>query len=252
MGWSPWDSAEVSSQAVQPDPVEAPALSGPVGRSMPSDLASTLRSQIHAGLLGPGDRLPNQRELATAWGVGRITVREALRILSDEGYIVSKRGNSGGTYVSDLAVPHQTWIERARRDKTWVVDLIEYRKAIEMRACELAAERRTTKQLTQMRRAITEGANPPSRRVFRQADHRFHLTVAEASGSERLTSAIKQARGELFVPTDQLDFRDHYAQTESEHTRIATAIAEQDPDAARDAAEAHLTGTLQDFLDMIL
>jgi GntR family transcriptional regulator, transcriptional repressor for pyruvate dehydrogenase complex len=241
----------VVSQSAQADPVGAAApISGHLGRSMPSDLADTLRSRIHGGQLGPGDRLPNERDLAASLGVGRITVREAIRVLVDDGYLVSKRGNSGGTFVSDLAQPHRAWLERIRRDPHWIVDLIEYRKAVEMRAAELAASRRSAAQLTEMRRAIKEGSTPSSRSAFRQADHRFHLAVADASGSERLAQAIVRARGELFVPTDQLVFHDHYTQTKDEHTEILTAIKDRDPAAARAAAEAHLEASLRDFLDM--
>lgn len=219
---------------------------------MPSDLAHTLRSQIHGGQLGPGDRLPNERDLAASLGVGRITVREAIRILVDDGYVVSKRGNSGGTFVSDLIQPHRAWIERIRHDPQWIIDLFEYRKAIETRAAELAARRRIATHVTEMRRAVKEGSAPTSRSAFRQADHRFHVAVAAASGSERLANAIAQARGELFVPTDRLVFHDHYSQTTDEHTDILYAINDRDPEAARAAAEAHLQASLQDFLDMIV
>jgi DNA-binding FadR family transcriptional regulator len=229
-----------------------PERSAGLGRSMPADLAEMLRSQIHGGQLGPGDRLPNERDLATSLGVGRITVREAIRLLVAEGYLVSKRGNSGGTYVSDLAEPHRAWIERVRREPQWVVDLIEYRKAVEMRAAELAASRRTRTHLAEMRSAIEEGSVPASRRAFRQADHRFHVAMADASGSSRLLTAIVLARGELFLPTDQLVFHDHFTQTRDEHTAILEAIEARDPESTRVAVERHLQGSLQDFLDMVL
>ncbi len=231
-------------------------VKGPVGadlgRSMSADLAQTLRSRIHGGQLGPGDRLPNERDLAASLGVGRITVREAIRILVNDGYLVSKRGNSGGTFVSDLARPHLAWIERVRSDPQWVVDLIEYRKALEMRAAELASQRRTSAQLIEMRVAIEEGSQPLSRGAFRQADHRFHVAVAEASGSQRLTSAIIQARGELFVPVDQLVFQDHFLQTREEHSNILAAVSAGDAEAARKAAEKHLQASLRDFLSMTI
>ena len=219
---------------------------------MPADLAETLRSQIRGGLLGPGDRLPNERDLAASLGIGRITVRQAIQQLVAEGFLLSKRGNSGGTFVSDLEAPRQAWVERVRQDPEWVVDLIEYRKAVEMRAAELAATRRSARHLDRMRAAVDEGTEPPSRRSFREADHHFHLAVAEASGSQRLVDAIVQARGELFLPTDQLVFADHFTQTRDEHTAILAAVDAGDPAAARAAAEAHLQGSLQDFLDLIV
>lgn len=230
----------------------APDIRGSIGRSMPEDLAETLRSQIRGGLLGPGDRLPNERDLAASLGIGRITVRRAIQQLVSEGFLFSKRGNSGGTFVSDLEAPRQAWVERVRRAPEWVVDLIEYRKAVEMRAAELAARRRSAGQVAQMRAAIEEGSAPTSRRSFRQADHHFHVAVAEASSSPRLVDAIVQARGELFLPTDQLVFEDRFAQTADEHSAILAAIDAGDPEAARAAAETHLQASLQDFLDLIV
>jgi DNA-binding FadR family transcriptional regulator len=223
-----------------------------LGRSMPNDLAEQLRSQINGGRLGPGDRLPNERDLATMLGVGRITVREAIRILVDEGYLISKRGNSGGTFVSDLAKPQRLWLERIRQDPTWFIDLIEYRKAVEMRAAELAAKRRSREHLAEMKAAIKQGTEPESRHAFRQADHLFHVTMAQASGSERLLEAIERARGELFVPVDRMSFDDHYEQNRAEHGLILDAIRKRDAAAARDAVEQHLQASLQDFMDMVV
>ena len=211
-----------------------------------------LRSRIHSGQLGPGDRLPNERDLATSLGIGRITLRAALRLLADEGYLVSKRGNLGGTFVSDLAEPLRAWIERVRRAPEWMTDLIEYRKAIEMRAAELAAKHRNRKQIAEMKAAIDQASGTQTRQVFRQADHRFHVAMADASGSARLLEAIVQARGEMFMPVDRLPFNDHFAQTCDEHTRILDAIVARDPATARAAAERHLQGSLEDFVDLIL
>jgi DNA-binding FadR family transcriptional regulator len=223
-----------------------------LGRSRPADLAEHLRAQIHSGVLGPGDRLPNERDLAAALGVGRITVREAIRMLVEDGYVVSKRGNSGGTYISDLTAAQQAWTDKVRRDPEWAVDLIEYRKAVEIRAAELAAQRRSEADLAEMAAAIEQGTTPATRTAFRAADHRFHLAMAHASGSARLADAIARARGELFVPVDLLTFDDHYAQTREEHGRILEAIRTGNPAGARLAVESHLSGSLRDFMTMVV
>lgn len=223
-----------------------------LGRSRPADLAEHLRAQIHSGVLGPGDRLPNERDLAAALGVGRITVREAIRTLVEDGYVVSKRGNSGGTYVSDLTAAQEAWTAKVRRDPGWAVDLIEYRKAVEIRAAELAAARCSEDDIAEMAAAIEQGVTPASRTAFRAADHRFHVGMAQASGSARLAEAIVRARGELFVPVDLVPFDDHYAQTAEEHGRILDAIRSRDPSAARAAVDSHLEGSLQDFMNMVV
>lgn len=229
-----------------------PVRPGDYGRLLPADIARRMRTRINAGELSPGDRLDNERDLAASFGVARTTIREAIRILVENGYLVSKRGNGGGTFVSDLGEPQHAWLRQIREDPEWITDLIEYRKAIEVRAAALAAARRSADDLDAMRAAIEASTNPGSRGEFRQADHRFHVAVARASGSERLLQAVIRARGELFVPTDQLAFHDHFARTHDEHDRIRAAIEDGDATAASTATEEHLQSSLQDFLDAVL
>ena len=62
-----------------------------------------IRRAIHIGSYLPGDKLPPERMLAQQLGVSRTTVREAIRVLEGEGYVVSRRGASGGILVLDQA-----------------------------------------------------------------------------------------------------------------------------------------------------
>ena len=221
------------------------------GRSAPDDIAALLRAQINGGELGPGDRLPNERELASSLGVARLTLRQALRTLVGEGYLTSKRGNSGGTFVTDLAQPQLVWLDHARRHPDWVVDLLDFRKAIETRTAALAAERASPGHLAELRRAVEASAEPPSRGVFRQADHHFHLALAEASGSPRLREAMLRARGELVVPVDAVAYQDRFQQTFDEHSVILESVAAGDAAAAAAAMEAHLDSSLRDLLQVV-
>ena len=222
-----------------------------LGRSAPDDIAELLRTQINGGELGPGDRLPNERELAAHLGVARPTLREALRLLIGEGYLTAKRGNSGGTFVTDLSQPRTVWLERVRRDPGWAVDLMDFRKAVETRVAALAATRRSDEQVEEMRRTVDEVANPTSRGAFRQADHRFHVLLAEASRSARLLTAVVHARGELFIPVDAVHYQDRFPLTHDEHGAILRAVEERDPGAAAAAMEKHLDSSLRDLLDLV-
>lgn len=116
-------------------------------RQMAGGLAEVRVRQYHRRVVVPqlqlGGREPDSRT-SGIWppaGDGRITVREAIRTLAEEGYVISERDNSGGTFVSDLTAAQQAWTDRVRCDPNWAVDLIEYRKAIEIRAAELAVVR---------------------------------------------------------------------------------------------------------------
>ena len=222
------------------------------GRSVPDDVADRLRGQINTGLLGPSDRLPNERDLATQMGVSRLALRLAIRSLVAEGYLISKRGNAGGTYVSSLDQPSLAWLRRVRADPDWVADLMEYRKSIETHAARLAAIRHSADDIDDMRQSIDDASHPESRGLFRQADHRFHLAVAHASGSARLCTAVEQIRGELFLPVDTLTFQDQFEQNAKEHAEIADAIAAHDPDAAAAMMAAHLDAVLRDLFELVV
>lgn len=222
------------------------------GRSAPDDIADELRVRINGGQLGPGDRLLTERQLAAQLGVSRISLREAIRLLIGQGYLVSKRGNSGGTFVTDLHEPQLAWLRRIRNDPEWVVDLMQFRKAIESRTASQAATRHSAQDMRDMRAAIKETAEPPSRGLFRQADHRFHLAIARASRSARLESAVIQTRGELFVPVDSLTYQDQFRQSAHEHAAIADAIATRNPARAAAAMEDHLESSLRALFQLVV
>jgi DNA-binding FadR family transcriptional regulator len=224
----------------------------PIGRSAPDDIADRLRARVNSGQLGPGDRLPNERVLAAEFGVARLTLREGIKRLTEEGYITSRRGNTGGTFVTDLSQPQSAWLVRMRRHPERAYDLMEYRKAVETRAAALAAQHRTESQVTILHASVEAVRQPGSRRVFRAADHEFHLTIGEACGSPRLRDAILAARGELFMPADTLDYEDHFAQTWREHRAITRAIEAGHGAAASRAMERHLDGSLRDLRDLLL
>ena len=80
----------------------------------PTDVGQELRGRIHRGELGPGDRLPPERELATSFRVSRDRVREALLALENDGYVVARRGATGGRFVTELAAPFAAWAAKHR------------------------------------------------------------------------------------------------------------------------------------------
>lgn len=224
---------------------------GQYGLAAPDDIAARLRLRINAGELGPGDKLPTERDHAAQLGVARPTLREALRVLTGEGYLTSRRGNSGGTFISDLVRPRSAWLHRVRQHPEEIVDVYEHRIALERHAAMLAADRRTEDDLATMHTAIVAAAHPASRQTFRQADHRFHLAVASAARSPRISLEIAGLRGEIFVPVDTLAYQDHFDQNITEHTAIARAIQRRDGKRAAQAMTEHLQNSLSDLLQQV-
>ncbi len=202
-----------------------------------------LRASVHRGDYGSGAKLPPERDLAGELNVSRMTLRQAIRILVDLGYLTSRRGAHGGTYVTALEQPYRQWLQAMREDQDKLEDILEYRIATERRAAKLASRRRTADDLSEMRRAIDVMAVARDRLGFRQSDSLFHRAVAAASRSQRLSAAIETARGELFMQTDHLIYAELVEETMEQHRRILEAIEARDEDAAAAAAEAHLEAT---------
>ena len=156
------------------------------------DVASMIRASIQSGELPVGAALPSQRNLAMQLGIGRQSVRDGIALLEAEGYLITRRGAHGGSFVIAPSTPMSVWRELLRANLPDLLDIIDFRIAIERRMCELAAERRTESDLVDMRSAIDElPTHAPSYNAFREADGRFHAAVARAAGSSKLEIASR-------------------------------------------------------------
>jgi GntR family transcriptional regulator, transcriptional repressor for pyruvate dehydrogenase complex len=199
-----------------------------------SQLADMLRSQIHRGELGPGDRLSSERDLAAQNGVSRLLVRDAL-------------GATGGRFVTSLEVPFRTWASLLVED---LDDIIDFRMAVECQAVRFAAARRTKADLTAIAKAQRQLEKSKTPRDYRLADVAFHAALAEASKSSRLAASVHRARGDLFEPTDDIWDRG-LPLTISQHEAIANAIGRSDDDDAAAAMVAHIESTRQEMNQLV-
>src|SRR6476469_1118290 len=106
------------------------------------DTVGRLLETIKLGLLAPGESLPPERELATRLGVSRDTVREAIKSLAEAGYLVSRRGRYGGTFLADeLPAPSADGV---RFNRTDIDDALRLREILEVGAARMAAGRTMT------------------------------------------------------------------------------------------------------------
>ena len=152
-----------------------------------------LGTAIRLGLLPPGTRLPPERELAEQLGISRSTLRQALTTLVQSGHLISLRGRSGGTFVSEEP-PISSGRAKLRADWRDVLDL---RVAIECGAALLAAERGNEGAFDRLDALIGQMDEPPDFDAYRRADVRFHIGLAEASGTPRLVAAMTEVQGEM-------------------------------------------------------
>lgn len=214
-----------------------------------------LLQTIRLGVVGPGGRLPSEREMAARFKVSRVTVREAIGALKQAGYVESHRGRYGGTFVT-RAVPRPS-----RRHAKQMVqemgsgleDALTMRYVLEVGAAEAAALRTLTDQDRNYLQQRLKEATDVSLEDFRRHDSLLHLAVAEAVGSPSLTSAVAEVRGRLNELLDAIPLlARNIEHSKEQHAEIVAAILVGDADCARRAMAEHVSGTgslLRGFLD---
>jgi len=192
----------------------------------------TLRDRILSGDFAPGQVL-QQRELASDLGISTTPLREALRRLMTEGLV--DLDSHRDARIADLRA------EQAR-------DLLELRLALDPLAASLAAQRRTTEDLAQMRSALA-GLEPLAGRPTLEqlaAHRRFHRAVYSAGHNDLLVASLEQLwdqsdRYRLFALSEDRPVADDKTQ---EHRALVEAIADRDADTAADVMRAHIGTSL--------
>ncbi|MFJ2505114.1 FadR/GntR family transcriptional regulator [Microbacterium sp. NPDC087592] len=208
--------------------------------------AELLLERIRGGEWTLGEKLPGETTLAPQLGVGRSTVREAIRQLAGRGVLASRQGS--GVFVTALDAP-EDWDSVLRR--AGVVAVIEARVAIETEAAALAASRRTPADLRAIRRALAgRAAHRSDIESHVDADTVFHRSIVAAAHNpvlldlfDSFTPRLREAMVEMLrIRRVFGGDEDHDA-----HAVLARAIADRDAKGAADLSRAHLL-TLRDAL----
>jgi DNA-binding FadR family transcriptional regulator len=153
-----------------------------------------LGTAIRLGLLQPASRLPPERDLAERLRISRSTLRQALTTLVESGHLVSLRGRAGGTFVAERPPLGEDVAATVLGDAREVLD---YRVAVETGAALLASERASRTDLERLD-GLTDRMDEATEFVdYRRADVRFHIGVAEATGSPRIVAAMTEVQGQM-------------------------------------------------------
>lgn len=216
---------------------------GPVRPSpLVEQAAARLREQIAAGHWPVGTRLPGETTLARELGVGRSTVREALRALTGAGLVRPRQG--AGVFVV-ATQPVEDWPTRLRRAA--VSDVYEVRMAVEVHAARLAAARRTPEDVAAISAAL-DGRRAAARaddRAFVDADIAFHAAVVDAAHNPVLaelfaefTPVLREGLVDLLALTGQRVQDPNTA--DDAHAALARAITDGDAETAANVLRAEL------------
>lgn len=213
----------------------------PVNRSsLSSQIADQLQEAILDGTLKADDRLPTEEELSKRYQVSRPTIREALKRLAAKNLVRSKRGPTGGTFVTKPSVAQLS--DSLTSAATMLVSLKEVdldeinaaRLELETTCCRLAAEERTEAQLAALADELERQKNDLiTAEDFCASDVRFHRIIADASGN-RMLSFVMYAVIEALQPVSNMisyRFRER-AVIVDQHNRLLVALSERDADTA--------------------
>lgn len=221
-----------------------PVVSG----SRADEVVQRVTEAISLGLLGDGEKLPAEPELAAQFGVAPMTVREALATLREHGLVETRRGRSGGSFVKrPSSPPVEPHLQRlGAMTLSDLRDLADEHRAVAGQAAWLAAQRASAVNVRRLF-GLTEQLGAATTRGDKiRADCRFHIEVTVAAQSSRLTrrevSLQAEVSGLLWLPVEpDVDVPAMVA----EHHAIAAAVVSEDAETARRLAEAHVDGTLR-------
>lgn len=184
-------------------------------KSLADEVAARLQQQVALGKYKVNEKLPIEPELMKTFGVGRSTIREAIKILANAGLLRVQQGL--GTFVDSQTGHKENLGQRLKRAD--IRDLDEVRQLLEMKIAEKAAQHRTAADVKKMREHLAKRKEAAEKGLLQEcieADIRFHTAVAEASKNDILADLYKSAATHVanaFRQTyrDTRNFRDsHY------------------------------------------
>lgn len=189
-----------------------------------------------------GDKLPNEYDLARELGVGRSTLREAIKRLVARNILTARQG--AGTFVSEKnGVPEDPLgltFMMEEGSENLALDLQDIRLMLEPETCAIVARGATPEQIDQMQAYCDEVTRLiEAEEDYSAADAKFHRYLAECSGNHvlpNLIPIIASAIGVVITVTND----EHRSQSGMEHQRIIDAIRRHDPEGAKYSMIAHL------------
>lgn len=207
-----------------------------------TEIARRLVEFILSGQVEPGTRMPSERALAEAFGVGRSAMREALKALSLIGLIEVRQGSGAYLRKADSALLPELieWGLLLGEQRT--LDLVEARQEIEVVIAGMAARRRTEADLTDLRAILGRMKRATVIADFVDADVQFHLRLADACGNTALRDihASVQALLRTWIGRVLTASGDTVPSYE-EHVPLLLAVEAGDEAAAQAAMAAHMS-----------
>lgn len=220
----------------------------------PSAVVRRLRAAIGLGLLSDGDKLPREADLAKELGVSSFSLREALSVLRNDGLIITRPGKNGGSFVrrpqQPLPVAND---ELVRMSSAELRDLGDWRQMLTSTAAGLAAQRAAQSNIERLSLYAEQVATAEDNEQARRAYARYHVELAAAGQSARLSRAEFSMHEEFdwlagLILSDPVRRRDSARVLRA----LTGAVRNQQPTAARIAAEQHVAAVIKELVRLRL
>lgn len=218
-------------------------------------VAREITAQIVSEKLPTGTKLPNEREMLESYGVGRSTLREALRLLESRGVLTIRSGRDGGPVVrgpqaSDLG---ETLTLLMQFQGVPFEEVFAARQALEPQLARMAALNMDDETLTAMAESNERmAASIDDRQCFREENFRFHELVAAAAHSpvlELFSAALESVADGLAFGVVAGNFRhEHRVLALEAHRALLKAFTDRDAQAAEEAMRVHLEEGRQSWM----
>jgi GntR family transcriptional repressor for pyruvate dehydrogenase complex len=239
---------------------EVPRRSDTAALSQTDVVIHTIKAMITAGRLGPGSRLPVEKDLAAELAVSRGSLREGVRALAIMGVLETRQGD--GTYVTSLdpnllLAPMSFMVEL--QSSANGTHLQAVRRVLETEAVGLAATRITDEQLAAASK-ILDDVEPLidadevlDHDAVMNADIAFHRIISRSSGNPALHALVDSlaSRTVRVRMWRAISDRGAVRETQAEHRAILAELIARDPDRARIRMSNHLLG-VEEFMDSLL
>ena len=204
-------------------------------KSLADLIAETLKQQITEGTYSAGDKLPTEPELMKTFGVGRSSVREAVKLLVNMGVVRVQQGS--GTFVAVPSNNDDVNIKMSTADRT---ELDEVRKILDIAIVEKAVARRTEKDIERMRASLEKRKVNAEKGLLEEcieADLNFHIAIADAAHNRILADIYRSAATHLLSEFNRIyDGTDCFINSQTSHEKLLKHIIAGDLKNARKTA----------------
>jgi len=206
------------------------------------EVANQLKQSILLGHFNTGDKLPAERDLAEKFQVSRVAIREALRKLENFGFLVTRQGTTGGSYVADLTFEHliNAFLDLFLADKISVPELHQVRLLIEPQVARLAASKITPKYAQRLKDTLEAEELPiSSLSEDMERKQKVHIILAEMSSNRILEALVRSLMGLTRRAVEAAEADPRFMHPAGMHRPIVEAVLMSDVEAAAAAMKKH-------------